>query len=131
MFLLIQDKQKNDLAMFEPTQFYKCLSDDTRLKILLLILKERELCVCELTTALDEIQPKISRHLAYLKNSEILEDDRHGQWVYYRLNVTLPAWAISILETTEANHSQAIEKPLSRLTDMGDRPTRKAFLCKG
>ena len=43
-----------------PIDFYKCLSDETRLRCILLIFKQEELCVCELTEALNEIQPKIS-----------------------------------------------------------------------
>ena len=45
----------------QPVDFYKCLADATRLRCLLLIHEEQELCVCELTAALDEIQPKVSR----------------------------------------------------------------------
>ena len=48
-------------------QFFKALSDLTRLRMLVLLSHEGELCVCELTHALDEIQPKISRHLAQLR----------------------------------------------------------------
>jgi hypothetical protein len=50
-----------------PVQFYKCLADETRLRCLLLIEHEQELCVCELMKAIDEIQPKVSRHLAQLR----------------------------------------------------------------
>ena len=42
-----------------PVQFYKCLADETRLRCLLLIAQEEELCVCELTQAINEIQPKV------------------------------------------------------------------------
>ena len=65
----------------DPVQFYKCLSDETRLRCLLLIYHEQELCVCELTGALREIQPKVSRHLAQLRQCEILLDRRQGQWI--------------------------------------------------
>ena len=47
-----------------PVTFFKALADETRLKSLLLILQEQELCVCELVAALADSQPKISRHLA-------------------------------------------------------------------
>ena len=57
----------------EPVQFYKCLADETRLKSLLLIEKEQELCVCELMAALEESQPKISRHLAQLRKCGLLK----------------------------------------------------------
>ena len=81
-------------------QFFKILSDLTRLRVLVLLSGEGELCVCELTHALDEIQPKISRHLALLREAELVLDRRQGQWVYYRLNPELPEWAQSVLTQT-------------------------------
>ncbi len=63
----------------------------------LLIARQSELCVCELTAALDESQPKISRHLAQLRGCGLLEDERRGQWVYYRLHPDLPAWVTEML----------------------------------
>jgi ArsR family transcriptional regulator len=64
---------------------FKALADETRLRILVLLL-DGELCVCELIAALELPQSTISRHLAYLKNAGWLEDRRHGVWMYYRLN---------------------------------------------
>ncbi|MDM1271927.1 MULTISPECIES: ArsR/SmtB family transcription factor [Acinetobacter] len=79
------------------TDFFKCLSDPTRLDILKLVLAKQNICVCELTEALNLSQPKISRHLALLRNLSVLLDQRQGQWVYYRLNPDLPKWAVSVL----------------------------------
>lgn len=79
------------------TDFFKCLSDPTRLDILKLVLAKKNICVCELTEALNLSQPKISRHLALLRNLSVLLDQRQGQWVYYRLNPDLPEWAVSVL----------------------------------
>lgn len=72
--------------------FTKALSDQTRLRILLLLAGGDERCVCELTQALELAQPKISRHLAILRESNLLLDRKAGLWVYYRLNPELPAW---------------------------------------
>lgn len=80
------------------TDFFKCLSDPTRLDILKLVIAKQNVCVCELTEQLNLSQPKISRHLALLRNLSILLDQRQGQWVYYRLNPNLPEWANSILD---------------------------------
>ena len=79
------------------TDFFKCLSDPTRLDILKLVLAKQSVCVCELTEQLQLSQPKISRHLALLRNLSILLDQRQGQWVYYRLNPNLPEWANNVL----------------------------------
>jgi ArsR family transcriptional regulator len=79
---------------------FRAFADPTRLRCLLLLATEEELCVCELTHALGEIQPKISRHLAMLREAGIVLDRREGLWNHYRINPKLPAWAREILATT-------------------------------
>lgn len=59
---------------------------------------KQNVCVCEFTEQLNLSQPKISRHLALLRNLGVLLDQRQGQWVYYRLNPDLPVWANEILK---------------------------------
>jgi ArsR family transcriptional regulator len=63
----------------------KALSDETRLRILKL-LECGELCVCDIFTALDMIQPKVSFHLGVLKDAGLISDRREGRWIHYRLN---------------------------------------------
>lgn len=70
-------------------EFFSLLSDETRLRCLMLLSVEGELCVCDLSQTLDCIQPKVSRHLSLLRNSKVVADERRGQWVYYRLNENL------------------------------------------
>jgi len=113
-----------------PVQFYKCLADDTRLRCLLLIHLEEELCVCELMTALDEIQPKVSRHLAQLRKCGLLIDRRQGQWVFYRMNPDLPKWALQVLAETAAQNHDFIDVNTSRLYKMGQRPDRIKACCE-
>lgn len=84
----------------QPDQFFKILGDLTRLRALVLLSREGELCVCELTHALGEIQPKISRHLALLRDAQVVLDRRQGQWIYYRLNPKLSGWAQAVLSAT-------------------------------
>lgn len=96
--------------MIEPTRFFKCLSDETRLHATLLIQQEGELCVCELMAALDDSQPKISRHLAQLRTCGILVDERRGQWVYYSLEKGLPSWALEILQVASKAKSDALSR---------------------
>ncbi len=83
--------------MLQPAQFFKCLADETRLRCLILLQRRGELCVCELTQALQMSQPKISRHLALLRTCRLLQDRRQGAWVYYRLHPVLPDWALAVL----------------------------------
>ena len=105
-------------------QFFKALSDLTRLRMLVLLSCEGELCVCELTHALDEIQPKISRHLAQLRELGVVLDRRQGQWIYYRLNPDLPVWAGDALTaTSEGVITQSpFKEDLHALVNMPDRP---------
>lgn len=79
------------------TDFFKCLSDQTRLDILRLVIAKDRVCVCELTEQLGLSQPKISRHLALLRHLSIVLDERKGQWVYYSVNPDLPEWAKAVL----------------------------------
>lgn len=112
------------MSEFTPDSLCKTLADETRARIALLVARETELCVCELTCALEVSQPKISRHLALLRESGLLADRRQGQWVYYRLHPELPAWVNKTLHTLlEANREWLAENH-QRLCAMEDRPNR-------
>ena len=91
--------------------FFKSLSDPTRIDILKLVMAKENICVCELTEQLDLSQPKISRHLALLRNLSILLDERRGQWVYYSLNPNLPDWTKSILDIIADQNKNEINQP--------------------
>ena len=110
----------------QPSQFFKCLSDDTRLLSVLMIHREGELCVCELMAALDDSQPKISRHLAQLRACGVLSDRRDRQWVYYAMHPGLPDWALGILDTTSRAQDAELTARQQRLDAMQCRPTRCA-----
>ncbi len=110
-------------------KLFKCLSDETRLLCILLIQQERELCVCELTVALQVSQPKISRHLSQLRACGLLTDRREGQWVYYQMNSSLPLWVSHVISTTLDNSQKQVKPLLQRLSKMGDRPVRKSQCC--
>ncbi|WP_349617189.1 metalloregulator ArsR/SmtB family transcription factor [Azotobacter salinestris] len=111
-----------------PTALFKCLADETRARLTLLIAREGELCVCELTAALEESQPKISRHLALLRSSGVLADRRQGQWVYYRLHPHLPDWVHEMLRTVLTANRNWLAPVVQRLEAMRDRPGRTT-LC--
>ncbi len=64
---------------------FEALADETRIRILNL-LAEGELCVCDLMRVLKEPQSKMSRHLAYLRRSGLVESKRGGLWMYYKLS---------------------------------------------
>ncbi|MDU0354109.1 metalloregulator ArsR/SmtB family transcription factor [Paraglaciecola aquimarina] len=98
-----------------PVTFYKCLSEDTRLQCLLLITLNKELCVCDLTAALQLSQPKVSRHLAELRKCGLLHDERRGKWVYYRLESNLPQWALEVLVKTAEQNPEYLACSLANL----------------
>ena len=70
----------NDLATI-----FKALSDETRLRIIKL-LEQGELCVCDITAALDMVQPKVSFHLSALKEAGLIKDRKSGKWIHYSLS---------------------------------------------
>ena len=80
-------------------QFFQALGDDTRLRILNL-LGDQEVCVCYFVEILDAPQPKISRHLAYLRKAGIVSARREGKWMHYRIVMPPHAGATQILHQT-------------------------------
>lgn len=72
--------------MNELTNFYKILSDETRLRILLLLM-DQKLCVCQMVEILEESQPKISKHLAKLRDHGIITFEKNEQYVFYSINL--------------------------------------------
>ena len=64
---------------------FQVFADPTRLRVLNLLLHEKELCVCDLSVALEETQPKVSRHLAILRKSGLVSVRDEGKWKFYAL----------------------------------------------
>ncbi|AWB69029.1 transcriptional regulator [Saccharobesus litoralis] len=114
----------------KPTIFFKCLADELRLKSILLLHLEQELCVCELMVALNEAsQPKVSRHLAQLKKAGLLIDRKQSQWVYYKIDPALNSWIHETIKITAQQNSDFLTESVARLAKMGDRPTREKQCC--
>jgi len=74
-------------GMKNTVQYFKALADETRLRIMALLLVSGELCVCDITATLQLPQSTVSRHLAYLRNAGWVTDRREGVWIIY--SVTL------------------------------------------
>ncbi len=112
-----------------PEILLKSLSDQTRLRSLMLLMQEGELCVCELTHALELMQPKISRHLASLRDMQVVIDKRAGQWIYYSINPKLPTWANELLQATLKGsiNDKQYKSDLKKLKNMSNRPENR--LC--
>lgn len=108
----------------EPLEFFRALADETRLRCLALLVAEGELCVCELTHALDMVQPKISRHLAVLRGAHVVSDRRAGLWIYYRVHPDLPEWARRVLDAAidGVKNRQPFASDRLALSEMPSRP---------
>jgi ArsR family transcriptional regulator len=101
---------------------FRAFSDWTRLRILNL-LRSGELCVCDLTDILETSQPRISKHLAYLRKSKLVIGRKEGLWSYYRLAPARDAFHRSLLESLEAcvAHAPELAKDTKRLAVRGKR----------
>ena len=64
---------------------FKALSEETRFRIISL-LKEGELCVCDIAQSLEMTQPNISFHIGLLKDAGLIKDRKNGRWIYYSLD---------------------------------------------
>ncbi|WP_242916168.1 ArsR/SmtB family transcription factor [Pontibacter liquoris] len=66
-------------------QVFKALADESRIRILHLIVRNKEMCTSDLEHVLDFTQTKTSRHLAYLRNAGLVTSRKLDQWVYYTI----------------------------------------------
>ncbi len=102
---------------FNPAPFFQALADNTRLRLLNLI-GDQEICVCYLVEILAQPQPKISRHLAYLRSAGIVQSRREGKWMHYRLVQPADPGAAELLRHTLAwlKDERTMQADRARLT---------------
>ncbi|MBE7157206.1 MAG: metalloregulator ArsR/SmtB family transcription factor [Rhodospirillales bacterium] len=114
---------------YDIERFFQALGDNTRLRLLNLI-GDQEVCVCYFVEILGGPQPKISRHLAYLRSAGIVESRREGTWVHYRIVMPPHLGAAQILRQTLEWLKE--EKPMqadrARLSRACCSPTKYALL---
>jgi ArsR family transcriptional regulator len=113
-----------DLALL-----FAALSDRTRLRLLNLM-DGREVCVCYFVEILGQSQPKISRHLAYLRRAGVVAARREGKWMHYKIVVPPNAGAARILRETLAvvREEKAMQMDLARLGKACCAPQRLSAL---
>jgi len=87
--------------VFDPELFFRALADRTRLRLLNLM-GDRDLCVCFFIEALKTSQPKISRHLGYLRRAGIVAARREGKWMHYHIVPQADPHAARLLRETLA-----------------------------
>ena len=95
---------------------FRALADRTRLRLLNLM-NGQEVCVCYFVEVLQTSQPKVSRHLAYLRRAEIVAARRQGTWMHYRVAVPKDPRAARILKEVldSLRDDPAMQKDLARL----------------
>src|SRR6202051_4787542 len=110
---------------------FRALADPTRLRLLTLI-ADREICVCYFVEILGISQPKISRHLAYLRRAGIVAARRQGRWMHYRLVAPRDSAASSILKETLAHLRQQPDSKneLAKLNSACCEPAQFEILAK-
>lgn len=112
-------------SKFDLARLFAALSDRTRLRLLNLM-NGREVCVCYFVEILGQSQPKISRHLAYLRRAGIASARREGKWMHYSIRRPADAGAAAILETTLASFAgdREMQADVARLSRACCQPER-------
>lgn len=109
-----RDMDKAERAKYESrTKVLKALAHPARLKLVDVLSENAEVCVCELTDAIGMDMSTVSRHLSQLKNAGIVESEKHGQMVFYRLRVKCLASLFRCIESVQRGHVESQLKVLS------------------
>src|SRR5271156_3492061 len=113
---------------FDLERFFQALGDRTRLRSLNLM-GDREICVCYFVEILDQPQPKISRHLAYLRSAGIVAARRDGKWMHYRIVMPPHIGATQILRQTLdwLEEDKAMQADRAHLTKACCSPSKYAL----
>jgi ArsR family transcriptional regulator len=108
---------------------FRALADPTRLRLLNLI-GDREICVCYFVEILGMSQPKISRHLAYLRRAGIATARREGKWMHYRLSIPRDETAAAVLKQTlkHLGMKPEMQRDVSRLNSACCKPEKFELL---
>jgi len=112
------NRNKNSEKNIALDQVFRALADPTRLRLLNLM-GDQELCVCFFVEVLNAPQPKISRHLAYLRRAGIVSARRDGKWMHYRVTIPRDPHAAAILRTTldSLKQDRDMQRDLDRLSN--------------
>ena len=108
---------KHSSKHYDLALMFAALSDPTRLRLLNLM-NGQEVCVCYFVEILGQSQPKVSRHLAYLRRAGVVAARREGKWMHYRIAVPAHAGAARILRETLAvlKEEKAMQADLTRFS---------------
>lgn len=121
--------KRNKAESFQMELLFRALADRTRLRLLNLM-GDDEVCVCFLVEALKLTQPKISRHLAYLRRAGIVASRRDGKWMHYRLTQPNDSYVAGMLSAVREwlVNDPAMQSDRGRLLRLCCSPTLPAPL---
>ena len=109
--------------MNQITELYKVLSDETRIRIINLLYRQ-DLCVCELVELLSLSQPKISKHIARLRQINLVTTERNEQYIYYRFNHQISQYENVVKNMiAEVNSSGQYNDDITKLKEI------ESFVC--
>src|SRR5665213_1745839 len=116
-------------SQFDMELFFQALGDNTRLRLLNLM-GDQEICVCYFVEILEQGQPKISRHLAYLRRAGIVQARREGKWMHYHIVMPPHIGATQVLRQTLSwlKEEKAMQADRARLTKACCTPAKYASL---
>ncbi|HNZ04690.1 MAG TPA: metalloregulator ArsR/SmtB family transcription factor [Myxococcota bacterium] len=116
--------------MRRAADFYKALSDEARLGILLMLHLHGELCVCDIMGALGITQSKASRHLANLRHAGLVTDRREGQWSHYRIRQDLADFErVALMDAMNAVVALDASRELIEALNRQLRAKRQPSVC--
>ncbi len=120
---------KTGRQAYNVERFFQALGDNTRLRLLNLM-GDQEICVCYFVEILGGPQPKISRHLAYLRSAGIVEARREGKWMHYRIVMPPHIGASQVLRQTLAwlKDEKPMQADKARLTKACCSPSKHVLL---
>jgi ArsR family transcriptional regulator, arsenate/arsenite/antimonite-responsive transcriptional repressor len=125
-YSLSMAKEQSKLSL---VVLFRALADPTRLRLLNLI-GNREICVCYFVEILGMSQPKISRHLAYLRRTGVVASRRDGKWMHYRLSVARDEAVAGVLRETLKHLAVGpeMQRDIARLGSACCRPEKFELL---
>src|SRR5215475_3349966 len=116
---IFRDKLSPVKKAFDMEMLFRALADRTRLRLLNLMGND-EVCVCYFVEILRTPQPKISRHLAYLRRAGVVDVRRQGKWMHYRIVEPADSQAAQVFKDVRSwlSHNAAMQKERSRLVSV-------------
>ncbi len=100
------------------TDVFKALGDETRLRLINLFVQSGErICVCEMTDALCLPQHKVSKHLAILRNVDMVETEREGTWIYYKVNPNPTKCVADLLDVIKKHFANRYTEDIRKLNE--------------